>query len=195
MTAMGKSTDRENRDQHRRDKGRRFHRPSHAVRSRLKGIAASKGFAEPDVLLRWPEAVGPALSQICRPVKVSYGGSMGATLIVFADGARATEVEHRAPQIVDRINSFYGYRAISRLKITQATGRRGVARGFAEEAQEFAGAPKPDRPDSPPGAALRQAAGMTHQIRDPDLRDALTKMGAWVLSRPVTEKFDEETTK
>ncbi|MEM8841982.1 MAG: DUF721 domain-containing protein [Pseudomonadota bacterium] len=191
---MGKSGDDETRDQHRREKGRPFHRPSRAVRSRLKGIAASKGFAEPDVLLRWPEAVGPALSEICRPVKVSYGGAMGATLIVFADGARATEVEHRAPQIVDRINSFYGYRAISRLKITQATGRRGVARGFAEDARGFAGAPIADHPKSPTGAAIAKAAGLTQQIRDPGLRDALTKMGAWVLSRPVIKKSDEETT-
>ncbi|MBY8977212.1 DUF721 domain-containing protein [Rhodobacteraceae bacterium NNCM2] len=173
-----------------RDRGRPFHRPSQTIRHRLKSIAASKGFAEPDVLIRWPEAVGPELSGICQPVKVSYGGSFGATLIVFADGARAIEVEHRAPQIVDRINSFYGYRAIARLKITQATGRRVAARGFAEARTTFDGPPAEQRLPSAENAD--KAAALASGIQNADLRAALTKMGAWVLSRSASQSSGKE---
>lgn len=169
-----------------RKAGRAFHRPSKAIQSRIKSIAATKGFAEPDVLLRWPEAVGPALSGICQPVKVTYGGAMGATLIVRTDGAHAPEVEHRAPQIVERINSFYGYRAISRLRITQATGMRGMRQGFSEDRAGFSGAP--DQTPQPASSAALRAAELASDVRDPDLRKALTLMGSWVLSQPPRTK-------
>ncbi|MEM9735282.1 MAG: DciA family protein [Pseudomonadota bacterium] len=163
--------------------GKPFHRPVSTVRSRLGAVASGKGFAEPDVLLRWTEAVGERLSEICQPVRVVYGASIGATLVVRADGPRALEVEHQAPHILERINAFYGYKAISRLRVTQATGQRGNPRGFAETASTFQGkamdvrAPKPE--------AEARAARLTADIESPDLRAALTKMGAWVLSKPA----------
>ena len=38
--------------------GRGFHSPSVTARKRLGEVAAGHGFAEPQVLLRWPEVVG-----------------------------------------------------------------------------------------------------------------------------------------
>lgn len=171
-------------------RGRAFHRPTHTARHHLRKAAARKGFAETDVLLRWAEAVGSHLSAICQPVKVSYGGAIGATLTVRVTGARAPEVEHESPRIIERINSFYGYKAISRLKLVQTTGERGdlmtAQPGFAEHQQAFAGdgagSPKVATIAPPDAATQRKAKALAEGIQNPDLRAALAQMGAWVLA-------------
>ena len=43
----------------------------------------------------------------------------GGVLTVKAEGAIALEIQHLAPQIIDRLNSYYGYAAIARLNIVQ----------------------------------------------------------------------------
>ncbi|MEM6934159.1 MAG: DUF721 domain-containing protein, partial [Pseudomonadota bacterium] len=131
---------------------------------------------------RWASAVGPALCKICVPIKVTYGESIGATLLVQTNGARAPEVGHRAPQILEAINRFYGYRAISRLRITQTKGRHRQSIGFAEDSVGFELEPLVTPEPSPEDT--RRAEALADGIADTDLRRALTKMGAWVLSRP-----------
>ena len=167
-------------------RGRAFHRAGSALRRRLSEAAARRGFAEPDILIRWAEIAGPHLAEACQPVKISYGRSapgLGASLLVRASGARATEIEHRAPQIIERINAFYGYRAVSRLRLTQASGARGRAEGFAEQAAAFAGKPaQENRPRAPDPAAEARAAGLVSQVRSPRLRAALARLGAAVLA-------------
>jgi hypothetical protein len=61
-----------------------------------------------------------------QPVRLSRrkGGrdgedTAGGVLTVKAEGAIALEIQHLAPQIIDRLNSYYGHAAISRLNIIQ----------------------------------------------------------------------------
>ena len=98
--------------------------------------------------------------------------------MVRTEGARAPEVEHLGPRIIERVNQFYGYRAIARLKVVQTTG----AGGFAEEPAGFAG--RPNAAPAEPGAAeTARAAELTRGIQNQALRAALTRMGAHVLAR------------
>lgn len=152
-----------------------FRRVSDRARTTLDRVAGRYGFAQPDILLRWGEIVGDALAPLCRPIKVHHGAkrALGATLVVQADGARAPEVEHLAPRILERVNGFYGYRAVSRLRVVQT----GVC-GLAEPAAAFQG---PDFSPSP--AELGRAADLAAGVLDDDLRAALTRLGANVLAR------------
>ena len=176
-------------------RGRGFRSAGETARKRLGEAAAGHGFAEPEVLMRWPEVVGERLAGLCVPVKVSYSRAhrLGATLVVRVEGARATEVEHLGPRIIERVNQFYGYRAIDRLKLTQTTG--GASGGFAEAPAGYKGRPHAASPDpSPPDLgppepspeAEARAAGLTRGIRSEALRAALTRLGAHVLSRGET---------
>ena len=134
--------------------------------------------------MRWPEVVGERLSGLCEPVKVSYASThrLGATLVVRAEGARAPEVEHLGPRIIERVNQFYGYRAIDRLKVTQTTGSvTASVCGFAEKAARFTGQ-APAAPAEPGPRAQARAAEMTSGIQNEALRAALTRLGAHVLS-------------
>lgn len=163
-------------------RGRGFRQVATHTRAGLATAASRHGFAESDVLIHWPDIVGEGLAGLCHPLSVSYGKArgFGATLVVRVEGARAPEAEMKAPQIVERVNAYYGYRAISRLRVTQITGRRGRAKGFAEDRAAFRHAPATPEPDA---GTVREAGALTDGIRDPALRDALTRMGAYVLSR------------
>ena len=60
--------------------------------------------------------------QVMRPDpdKVQEYLRRGATLMLRVDPARALDVEYRARQIVERINAYFGYRAVETLRIVQA---------------------------------------------------------------------------
>jgi hypothetical protein len=156
-------------------RGGGFRRAADQTRPVLDKVAGRQGFAEPDVLLRWSEIVGEALAPTCRPVRVTYGRrGLGATLVLRTDGARAPEVEHLAPRIIERVNQFYGYRAVARIRITQS----GAVPGFAEKQAGFAAAPP-----EPTEVDTERAAALTGGIEDAGLRAALTRLGANVLAR------------
>lgn len=168
----------------RRRRGGAFRQAGAELRKGLADAAGRRGFAEPEILLRWTEIVGAALAPHCRPVKVVYGRSpaLGATLVIEATGARATEIEHLGPRMIERINGYYGYRAISRLRVTQAAG---CATGFAEDGAAFAGKPEDGEP---PAEAAARAAALTKDIRDPALRAVLTRLGGHILGRPARHR-------
>ena len=167
-----------------KQRGRKgFRHASATVRKSVDQIVGRKGFAESEVLLRWPEIIGEALAQTCTPVKVHYGANrqMGATLILQTNSGRAPEVTHLTPMILERVNRFYGYRAINRVKVTQSTGYGTTARavsGFAEEQTPFAA------PESATVARSREMASeLAEDIQDEGLRTALTLMGSHILAR------------
>jgi hypothetical protein len=150
----------------------------------VRSAFSRRGFAESRVLTEWDAIVGEALAPLCRPVKVSYSaGGFGATLIAMTSGARAPEVEMLGPRIIERVNAFYGYRAISRFKVVQ-TARGMGAGGFAEPSRGFdrGGAAKPiPRPVSEEQA--RAVAGAVLAVESDALRGALDRLGRNIISR------------
>lgn len=142
----------------------------------LKQVGAKRGFAEAKLLTHWTEIAGEALAGICRPIKVSYASrtaSLGATLVLAADGARGPEIDAQKTRIIERVNSYYGYRAVSRISIDQT---RSPARmqGFAEPAAAFEG----------PKSAPRPVEGVT----DERLALALGRLGANIRSKAARKR-------
>jgi hypothetical protein len=85
------------------------------------------------LLSEWTSIVGPDLAQFTAPDKVAWPRRQedgeapansrrtpGATLVLRVDGPRAIEVQHRADQILERVNTYFGYRAVAALRIVQA---------------------------------------------------------------------------
>jgi hypothetical protein len=186
----------EGRDGKPRRRGSGFRRAGDETRPVLDKVAGRHGFAQADVLLRWAEIVGEALAPTCRPVRVSYRGgrdgdrdrdqTLGATLVVQSNSARAPEVEHLAPRIIERVNQFYGYRAVARIRITQTGTAMGFTPGFGEAPAAFA------RPEAcPTGDDTARAAALTEGVEDAALRGALTRLGANVLARSRTRPAEE----
>ncbi len=81
-----------------------------------------QGFAEPGVLLRWPEIVGETLARFSLPERLTFphGERSRGTLHLRVDGQFALELQHLEPLIIERINGFFGYGAVARIAILQA---------------------------------------------------------------------------
>ncbi len=169
----------------------RFRQAFSAVRRKVGQASGRHGFAEPDVLLKWREVVGPELAGTCRPVKVSYsakrgGSGLGATLVIATDSAHAPQVSHQSARIIERVNRFYGYAAVSRVKVTQEFTRKAGAGGFAEPAAGFVPEARPDP------VAREKAESLAASVRNEELRAALTALGERIYSGAAARKGAEK---
>ncbi len=136
----------------------------------LDPAARRRGFAQANLLADWARIVGPSLARRCQPLRVDYapGRRRGGTLLVQAGGAAAMEVQHAAPQIVERVNTYFGFPAVRQLRLLQMPLR--------------AAAPPPAPPrrralTAEEEAALGEAVG---PVADADLRSALLRLGRTV---------------
>lgn len=88
------------------------------------------GFATAELVTEWQRIVGADVAAYTRPGKLRWprvaggeaeqgAGRPSATLVLLADPARALDVQYKARQIVDRINVYFGYRAVVDLRIEQ----------------------------------------------------------------------------
>lgn len=144
---------------------------------RVRAAGSARGFSEARILTNWEEIVGPALARFTRPCKVSYAKQgFGATLTVYAEGARAPELQMQLPMIRERVNACYGYNAIARVRITQTD--RSSAAGMAEQAPAF----RHDVPPPEPDAKKLTALGLDN-VKDGGLRAALESLSKSVLTR------------
>ncbi|HUD52763.1 DUF721 domain-containing protein [Parvibaculum sp.] len=92
-----------------------------------RDIFRKRGFSQSHILAHWPAIIGEALAEYCSPEKLAFprtpnegrGPQGSATLTVRVDGPIALEIRHLEPQIVERINGYYGYTAVARLKLVQ----------------------------------------------------------------------------
>jgi len=135
-----------------------------------------RGFAAAEVVTLWAELVDPEIARTTRPERIDWPrrrgfgeGSEPATLVLACDAAGALLVSHQAPQILERLNAFLGWRAIGRVKVVQrpARPRREAARAA--------------RPPLSPAAEQRLAATVG-AIASPPLAAALARLGRAALA-------------
>lgn len=155
-------------------RARGFSRASTLLQKRISDAGKSRGFAVSRLLTHWAEIVGDDIARVCHPVKIGYGrNGLGAKLTIMATRAQAPLLQMQSEKIRDRVNSCYGYTAISAVRITQ-TG----AAGFFEQKPEFSHNRDDFRPD--PSPAGREIA---KDISDERLRRALEQLGQNIISK------------
>jgi hypothetical protein len=141
----------------------------------LDPVARARGFATTAILSEWPAVVGTDLAQFTVPERLVWPRRVedeaapsrqsafrpdGAMLVLRVDGPRAIEVQHRAEQILERVNAYFGYRAVAQLRFLQAPIKR-ETRG----------------PSAPP---VQAKAPPISGISDESLSAALGRLGAGV---------------
>lgn len=72
------------------------------------------GYAVPE-RIKWPRGAGA--SDDAEPEARGRGGGV---LVLRVDPARALDVEYKGQQILERINAYFGYRAVAELRLLQA---------------------------------------------------------------------------
>jgi hypothetical protein len=92
------------------------------------------GFHSAEIMTAWPRVVGAEIAGFTAPERIKWprgpsgssgaedgtGAAGGATLVIRVEPARALDVEYRSAEIIDRINRYFGYRAIAVLRLIQA---------------------------------------------------------------------------
>jgi len=148
---------------------------AYAVRA-LDPSARARGFATTALLSEWPAIVGAELAEFTTPDRLVWPRrrenadevtskktwrAEGAILVLRVEGPRAIEVQHRSGAILERINTYFGYRAVAEMRILQAPVTR-----------------KARRAASPPAQDTAETLPASASIEDERLRSALSRLGA-----------------
>lgn len=93
------------------------------TRTAFKNTLGGRGFAEAGLITEWASIVGADVARMSRPVQLAFrqGERKGGVLTVECGGAAALELQHLKPQILDRINSHFGYGAVAELRFKQGS--------------------------------------------------------------------------
>lgn len=149
------------------------------------------GFSAAALITDWDTIVGADVARYTRPDRLKWPrrvewtgedvadaekGRPGATLMLAVAQGRALDVEYKAAQLVERINAYFGYRAVAGIKILQVAA---IGRGAAQISTAGAGGPRPvARPDAAKAPELAR-------VEDPGLRAALERMAQGIGSRKL----------
>ena len=87
-----------------------------------KKLFGDKGTAEIEILSNWASIAGEELAAATQPLRIDFkpqARSDGILHLACENGAYALEIGHKTPYLIDKINTFFGYRAVSQIKIHQ----------------------------------------------------------------------------
>jgi hypothetical protein len=123
------------------------------------------GFIQASVVTRWHEIVGEHHARVCMPEAIRFppGEKSGGILQLVVLPAHAPLIQHVIPEIVERVNRFFGYKAVAKVKLRQ-------------------GAVKPPRAEGPRSAppSLKpiplELGDSLRDIGDPELRTVLESL-------------------
>jgi hypothetical protein len=110
-------------------KARRYERPrggqARAIADLMPEIGRTAfrrfGFVQSSVVSRWPEIVGPHHARICAPESIRFapGAKSEGILQLVVVPAHAPLIQHVIPEIIERVNRFFGYNAVAKVKLRQ----------------------------------------------------------------------------
>ena len=97
---------------------------SSSIPKTLKKHLRKGGYNYSSIVDNWTKMVGVKISNACYPLTVKMGKDMkDGTLVLNVTHGKEMEIEYEKKEIMDKINSFFGYKCISNvtLKIVQNT--------------------------------------------------------------------------
>jgi len=86
---------------------------SFSVQQVTQKIFKKRGFSAAGVINDWQTIVGHTLAKNTIPERLSTNG----ILHLRVDAPLATEIQHLEPQIIEKIAGYFGYRAVTRIRI------------------------------------------------------------------------------
>jgi hypothetical protein len=139
-----------------------------------------------DLLNAWPELVGDDYCDFTRPEKINWPNRAHeddpfkpGILVVACDGSRALYFQHDLSRICERVNVFFGFAAIAKLKIVQKPVQKLRLH-------------KSDNPRNTPVQLdenrKKRLNTILDHISDPDLRQKLEKLGQGVMRNVMRKK-------
>ena len=121
------------------------------------------GFVQSSIVSRWREIVGVRYAAVSSPESIRFppGRKTAGVLTLVVEGAHAPMMQHVAPAIVERVNTFFGYPAVERIAIRQGVVQAAKAKTRA----------------APPSLAIPAELGESlREVVDPELRACLESL-------------------
>ena len=97
---------------------------SSSIPKTLKKHLRKGGYNYSNIIDNWTKMVSKKISDCCYPITVKMSKEMrDGTLVLNVIHGKEMEIEYKKTEIIDKINSFFGYNCISHvtLKIIQDT--------------------------------------------------------------------------
>lgn len=138
-----------------------------AVEAATKPVFKKRGIAESRLITEWPQIAGQVLADKTLPKRIAYGKGQrdNGTLHITVAPGWALEVQHLEPIILEKIATFFGYRAVAKLHITQAPLP-------IKPQRKRRAAPPPLSP-----AAEKTLHAVTAHVQDAELKALLDSLG------------------
>lgn len=147
-------------------------RLSEGIAPLLKKLLGKQGLAEIEILSNWINIVGEEIAEYSLPQKIEFksGSRNGGILhLIAAGGAFALEIQHKTPIILEKVNTFFGYRAVEKIKIIQNNT-------FLDT---FSDVKNDDKTEKKLVSKEQQTyiSGMIKDVQNPDLKARLQSLG------------------
>ena len=138
------------------------------TKTAFRNTLGGRGFAEAGLITEWASVVGADVARMSRPVQLAFprGERKGGVLTVECGGAAALELQHLKPQILDRINSHFGYAAVAELRFRQGAARSTIAKKSRI------------RDSKPPSAAeIAETTAAVQALPEGEIKASLLRLG------------------
>ena len=87
---------------------------------RLKRIVPKYGFVHADIIMNWEAICGSDIARMATPLRITFPRAKreGGVVVVKLKLASASALlQYSFPQIIDRVNAYFGYKAVSSVRI------------------------------------------------------------------------------
>jgi len=142
----------------------------------VEPVVARRAGMDLALLAAWPEIVGAPHDSYTRPERIKWPRRAGdddpfepGTLFVACDGARAVLFMHETDACLARVNTYFGFRAVARIRLVQKPVRNRAA-------------PALRQPPEPAPEARARLDAIVSRIEDEGLRARLERLGRGVFA-------------
>ena len=85
----------------------------------IKKVINKKGHIYSETLNNWKYIVGDSLFKVCYPKSFKNSNRFGvSTLVIMVKRGHEVDLEYSKKEIIDKMNDFFGYATIEKLKFT-----------------------------------------------------------------------------
>lgn len=79
------------------------------------------GFVQSSIVTRWDDIVGGKYAEVSAPESIRFpaGQKADGTLNLIVASGFAPMIQHVLPEIIERVNRFFGYNAVSKVAMRQ----------------------------------------------------------------------------
>ena len=136
------------------------------------------GFVQSSVVTRWAEIVGERYADVSAPEAIRFpaGKRADGTLHLVVQGGHAPMMQHVLPDVMERVNRFFGYRAVAKVAMRQGKVER-----------------RPEPAVTPPPRMLRpvpaELGDSLREVSDPELRTVLEALAQGLANPPALPKI------